>query len=254
MSAVKDHVLTQVIRLQINVLACRERLAADTDPEALHDLRIALRQLRSLLRPLARLNCCEQVLQHAAAFGRLSSPLRDLQVLRSELLAQDQHQAAQARGELLPAGYAELLQSPSLQDLLQALQQWPEGWRQAKANGELRGLDRRIRRRLDKNTQRLRQALQAPQPDRHRVRLLVKRLRYASALYPRQTRLSAPALSLLKQAQSALGDWHDHWQWLLRAEREVDLQPCRQAWQQAMYLEQARADRVLDTLIEKFSS
>lgn len=52
MSAMVDHVVSQILALQVRLLACRERLAADTDSEALHDLRIAVRRLRSLLRPL----------------------------------------------------------------------------------------------------------------------------------------------------------------------------------------------------------
>ena len=52
MSAMLDHVVAQIVALQVRLLACRERLAADTDSEALHDLRTTLRRLRSLLRPL----------------------------------------------------------------------------------------------------------------------------------------------------------------------------------------------------------
>lgn len=47
-----NHVVGQIVALQVRLLACRERLAADTDSEALHDLRTTLRRLRSLLRPL----------------------------------------------------------------------------------------------------------------------------------------------------------------------------------------------------------
>jgi CHAD domain-containing protein len=59
---------------------------------------------------------------------------------------------------------------------------------------------------------------------------------------------------LLKQAQGALGDWHDHWQWLLRADSEADLAPCRLSWQQAMAIEARQADRVLEKLLEKLSN
>lgn len=41
MSAMLDHVVAQTLAVQVRLLACRERLAADTDSEALHDLRIS---------------------------------------------------------------------------------------------------------------------------------------------------------------------------------------------------------------------
>jgi len=56
----------------------------------------------------------------------------------------------------------------------------------------------------------------------------------------------------LKQAQSALGDWHDHWQWLLRAEAEVDLLPCVPAWREAMLSAEQQADLALQGLTAGF--
>lgn len=53
----------------------------------------------------------------------------------------------------------------------------------------------------------------------------------------------------LKSAQGALGDWHDCWQWLARAEQEHDLQPCVPVWRTTMTLAEAKADKVLDKLI-----
>jgi CHAD domain-containing protein len=254
MTAIADQLLSQVVRLQVRLLACRERLAAQTDPEALHDLRIALRQLRSLLRPLADLPCCAALQQRAAALGRLSGPLRDLEVLACELHRQGLPAAAAARAAQLAPGYAQLLASPALAELLQALDSWPAHWHQAAAAGQLRGLPRLIRRRLHKDRQRLLQALRDPAHDRHRLRLLIKRLRYGAEQYPQQAANGAALSARLKQAQGALGDGHDHWQWLLRSEGEADLLPCRPVWQQAMELEAQRADRVLAELLEKLSS
>lgn len=68
--------------------------------------------------------------------------------------------------------------------------------------------------------------------DRHRLRLLIKRVRYAIEAYPELDRLPAAAMARLKAAQSALGDWHDCWQWLARVEHEPDLLPCVAVWQQ----------------------
>src|SRR3990167_9711488 len=77
--------LQQVVRLQVSLYACRERLLAATDPEALHDLRIALRKLRSLLRPLRGVPACDALQKQAAELGRISGPLRDLEVLLAHL-------------------------------------------------------------------------------------------------------------------------------------------------------------------------
>lgn len=84
MSAMLDHVVAQILALQVRLLACRERLAADTDSEALHDLRISLRRLRSLLRPLRGLPGVEQLEGAAGALGTLTTPLRDREVLAAE--------------------------------------------------------------------------------------------------------------------------------------------------------------------------
>lgn len=250
MQALANQLLAQVVRVQIRLFACRERLLATTDDEALHDLRIALRQLRSLLRPLQSLSACDELQQRAAELGRLTGPLRDLEVLQGHLREQGLSVAAQARQPLVQQGYAELLASPQLAQLLVTLDDWPQVWRQAAGNKELRGLRQRISRRLDKDRQRLLQALVDPEHDRHRLRLLVKRLRYAGEAYPQLAGLSRAAQAALKQAQAALGTWHDHWQWLLCAETQSDLQPCVPRWQQGLQAAEQHADSAIQALLQ----
>ena len=60
---------SQVLTQQVRLYACCARLQVQTDDEALHDLRIALRKLRSLLRPLRRQQLCAQLEQAAGAPG-----------------------------------------------------------------------------------------------------------------------------------------------------------------------------------------
>ena len=72
MQGLKDEIQQHVVRTQVRLFACRERLQAETDNEALHDLRIAWRQLRSLLRPLTALTACADLQQRAAELGRLT--------------------------------------------------------------------------------------------------------------------------------------------------------------------------------------
>lgn len=253
MQGLIDEVPRHVLRIQMRVYACRERLRGTTDDEALHDLRIALRQLRSLLRPLSSLAVCDDLQQRAAELGRLTGPLRDLEVLLNYLQQQGLDSAAQSRQPRLQQGYLQLLHSAPLAQLLSALDDWPQQWRQAASSGQLRGLHKLIKQRLRKDRKRLGQALLDPVHDRHRLRLLVKRLRYAAEAYPQLAELSGRTRMQLKQAQSALGDWHDHWQWLLRAEAEVDLQPCVPAWQVAMQGAEQQADLALQALTASFA-
>lgn len=248
MQGLIDEVPRHVLRIQMRLFACRERLRMTTDDEALHDLRIALRQLRSLLRPLSSVAACEDVQQRAAELGRLTSPLRDLEVLQGYLQQQGLDSAAQSRLPLLQQGYVQLLDSAPLAHLLNALDDWPQQWRQAANNGQLRSLHKLIKQRLRKDRKHLAQALLDPAHDRHRLRLLIKRLRYAAEAYPQLAELSGRTRMQLKLAQSALGDWHDHWQWLLRAEAETDLQPCVSAWREAMQNAEQQADLALQAL------
>lgn len=248
-----NEVPQHVLRIQVRVFACRERLLAGTDDEALHDLRIALRQLRSLLRPLAAIPACADLQQRAAELGRLTGPLRDLEVLHGYLREQGLESAAQSRQPLLLQGYSQLLGSAPLAQLLHALDTWPQEWRDAASNGQLNDLQKLIRQRLRKDRKRLAQALLDPAHDRHRLRLLVKRLRYAAEAYPQLAKMSGHTRIQLKQAQSALGDWHDHWQWLLSAEAETDLQPCVPAWREAMQSAEQQADLVLQALTVGFA-
>ena len=253
MQGLIDEVPRHVLRIQMRLFACRERLRVATDDEALHDLRIALRQLRSLLRPLSSVAACEALQQRAAELGRLTGPLRDLEVLVSYLHQQGFDSAIQSRLPLLQQGYLQLLGSAALAHLLNALDDWPQQWRQAASNGQLRGLHKLIRQGLRKDRKRLAQALLDPAHDRHRLRLLVKRLRYVAETYSQLADLSGRMRMQLKQAQSALGDWHDHWQWLQRAEAEVDLQPCVPAWRDAILSAEQQADLALQALIASFA-
>jgi CHAD domain-containing protein len=253
MQGLIDDVQRHVLRIQVRLFACRERLLANTDDEALHDLRIALRQLRSLLRPLTALAACADLQQRAAELGRLSGPLRDLEVLQGYLQQHGLYAAAQERQLLLQEGYAQLLGSVPLAQLLSALDSWPQQWREAASSEQVAAPHKLIRRRLRKDRQRLVQALLDPAHDRHRLRLLVKRLRYAAEAYPQLSAVSGRTCLRLKQAQSALGDWHDHWQWLLRAETEADLQPCVPAWRAAMQRAEQEADLALEQLTMGFA-
>jgi CHAD domain-containing protein len=226
-----DDLIAQLLTLQINLYACTERLQARTDGEALHDLRIAVRKLRSLLRPLRGLLNCSRLEQAAKAVAQLSGPLRDSEVLLQQLHAGAGPAAQRARQQQLQAGYGQLLRSPQLRELFAALDAWVPACRQVQAAGELRGAGKHSRKRLAKTLQALLRALTLVNVDPHRLRILLKRLRYGAQAYPQLIPLKQGQMCALSVAQSALGDWHDLQQWLMCAQQQKDLQPLAMAWQ-----------------------
>ncbi|MDI3392563.1 CHAD domain-containing protein [Pseudomonas sp. V98_8] len=243
-----DRLVARVLGLEIRLLACQARLSAHTDSEALHELRTTVRRLRSLLRPLRGLPGVEQLEAAASEVGDLTTPLRDREVLAAYLLDHDQVQAAQRRMVQMAKAYPAVATSSQFKQLLLILDAFPRFLRAAQRQGLLKGLDKRIEKRLGKQWKKLDTALHDPAHDRHRLRLLIKRVRYAIDAYPELDRLPKAAMPRLKSAQGALGDWHDCVQWLAMAEQEADLQPCVAAWQATMAKAEQRADRVLEKL------
>ncbi|WP_422416882.1 CHAD domain-containing protein [Pseudomonas sp. GZD-222] len=248
MSAMLDHVIAQVLALQVRLLACQARLAADTDSEALHDLRIATRRLRSLLRPLQELPGVEQLEGAAKALGNLTTPLRDREVLAAQLLERDQLAAAQTRLAHRRETFASVAASAELGRLLAIVDAFPIFLRAAEREGLIRRLHKRIDKRLEKQWSKLREALQDPAHDRHRLRLLIKRVRYAAEAYPQLEHAGRRLQRVLKRAQSDLGSWHDLLQWLLQAEQQRDLAPCVEHWQAQLHEAEQRADITLERL------
>ncbi|MDO9322836.1 MAG: CHAD domain-containing protein [Pseudomonas sp.] len=246
-----DSLVAQLLAVQINLYACHARLQAGTDAEALHDLRIAVRKLRSLLRPLRGLVEFVALEQAARALGQLSGPLRDEEVLLAQLQTCVAHRPQQARQRQLAAGYAQLLASPELQALFVALDASAAICRQTQACGALQGAAKHVAKGLAKNRKRLQRALIEPKTDRHRLRLLIKRLRYGAQAYPRCKLLSKPQLTALIAAQSALGDWHDHLQWLKCAQQH-DLQPLVSTWQAGLAQAEQLSEQKLGKLRRLF--
>lgn len=243
-----DAIIAHLLKLEVNLYYARGRLEERSDPEALHDLRITVRRLRSLLSPLRGKGVVAALDQAAAAVGRLTTPTRDLEVLVEELRKRGLSEPANRREATLAARYAEIVQSPILQQLLVCLDAWPADLRAARRDGELRGLGKLLGKRLRKQRVRLQDALADPQHDPHRIRLLVKRNRYAAEAYPQHSPISAQAASVLKTVQAELGAWHDRYQWCLKASQEPDLEPLRQQWQSEAATAMAQAESKLLTL------
>ncbi|MGH8384605.1 MAG: CHAD domain-containing protein [Pseudomonas sp.] len=248
MSALVDRLVAHVLGLEVRLLACQARLSAQTDPEALHDLRTTVRRLRSLLRPLRGLPGVEQMETAASDVGDLTTPWRDREVLAAYLLQHDQPEAAQRRLAQMAQAYPAVAASSQLAQLLVILDAFPRFLRASQRQGLLKGLGKRIEKRLGKQWKKLDEALHDPAHDRHRLRLLIKRVRYGIDAYPELDRLPKKSMPRLRSAQGALGDWHDCLQWLAMAEQEADLQPCVADWHADMAKAEERADRVLDKL------
>ncbi|WP_160108857.1 CHAD domain-containing protein [Pseudomonas izuensis] len=243
-----NRLVAHVLGLEVRLLAIQARLSARTDPEALHDLRTTVRRLRSLLRPLRGLPGVEQLEAAASHVGDLTTPLRDREVLAAYLLQHGQPEAARRRMVQMAQAYPAVATSMELTQLLLILDAFPRFLRAAQRQELLNGLGKLIEKRLAKQWKKLDKALHDPAHDRHRLRLLIKRVRYGIEAYPELDRLPQAAMPRLKAAQGALGDWHDCLQWLAMAEHEADLQPCVATWKTAMAKAEQRADRVLDKL------
>jgi len=248
MSAMVDHLVAEIIGLNIKLLACHARLEASTDSEALHDLRTTVRRLRSVLRPLRGLPGLDQVEAAAKDVGALTTPLRDMQVLAAFLTEQGLPQAAAKRAQYLEKACPNVATSTELNRLLGVLDQLPALLRTQQRNGQLDKLQQRIEKRLDKQWKQLRQAMGDPAHDRHRLRLLIKRVRYAAEAYPELSHQPQNMQRRLKAAQGALGDWHDHLQWLEQARHQQDLAPCVAGWELGIRRAEEKSDEVLDRL------
>ncbi|MBH3413634.1 CHAD domain-containing protein [Pseudomonas putida] len=248
MSAMLDHIVAQLLTLQVRLLACRERLAANTDSEALHDLRTSLRRLRSLLRPLRGLPGVEQLEEAARSLGALTTPLRDREVLAAELIGRGYAEAGQRRVARWDSAFASVAASPQLTRVLAIVDVFPLFLRAAEREGLARSLVKRVDKRLVKQWHKLHEALQDPGHDRHRLRLLIKRVRYGDEAYPQLDHAGKKLQRLLKKAQGDLGDWHDHLQWLLQAKDHPDLAPCKEGWERQLRDAERNADLTLDAL------
>lgn len=248
MPSMIDHVVSRVLALQVGMLACRERLAADTDSEALHDLRTTLRRLRSLLRPLRGLPGVEQLEEAAGALGTLTTPLRDREVLAAQLVGRGHVRAGERRQEGRARTFAGVASSAQLARVLAILDAFPLFLRAADREGLTRGMRRRVDKRLEKQWRKLARALDDPAHDRHRLRLLIKRVRYGDEAYPQLEHAGKKLRRLLKKAQGDLGDWHDRVQWLLQVREHSDLAGCKVAWEHELHAAEGRSDLTLEAL------
>jgi CHAD domain-containing protein len=137
----------------------------------------------------------------------------------------------QLRKARLASNYSKILKSPHLNNLFTQLDEWPSTFRSVEVKGGLKHVQLQIEKALKKQIDRLHAAVDDAGFDRHELRILVKRTRYLTEAFPTLSPLSRKAASSLKALQSALGSWHDHYQWCQKALIEPDLRPLERAWQ-----------------------
>lgn len=248
MACTLNNVIARLLALEVRLLACRERLLAQTDPEALHDLRTAVRRLRSLLRPLRTWPGVAPLEAAAKAVGGLTTPWRDREVLAAYLSRRGHSAAAARRVQQMHGVYTQAAQAPQLDEVLRLLAALPAFLRAAQRHKVLEKPRRQLTRQIEKQWNKLTKALADPAHDRHRLRLLIKRVRYGAEAYPELDKSPEQVTRALKKAQDALGDWHDHFQWLHQAQQEVDLASCVAQWNAGLHRTEAKSDVALERL------
>ncbi len=169
-------------------------------------------------------------------------------MLAAHLISQGHEQAGARRLEGRAGIFASVAVSRQLSRVLEIIDTFPLFLRACAREGLTSGLGKRIDKRLAKQWRMLQKALADPSHDRHRLRLLIKRVRYGDEAYPQLEHAGKKLQRLLKRAQGDLGDWHDRVQWLLLARDHADLAPFREAWERELDEAEQKADVTLEAL------
>ncbi len=226
-----------VLRACLQHWCANEAAALDgLDPEGVHQMRVALRRVRSALSVFGRLIAPERRAWLSGEAKRIISglgPARDWDVFLTELLApviaarpddpclgQLRAAAEQARAKGYEMARAEI-GSPAYTRFLLQLGRWIEahGWREDAPDRGAEWFDRPIvefadrllAKRHRKALKRGRKFADLSPTERHRVRIALKKLRYATEFFDglyRKKRVE-PYLAALKQLQDALGHLND---------------------------------------------
>lgn len=235
--------IAEVRRTQVRVVAAAGA-RADADPEAIHDFRVALRRLRTVLRPARRVFGKRRLREIGAElrrFTQATGALRDEEVLRETLGALDLPPRARAQLDTWLAARAkqERARRRAVVAMLLApdLPATPQTPARPSLATALAHLERRLggRRRSDTLAGELSRSTCARAFDEvlalasgdardvvamHELRIRWKRLRYSAELFaPALGDRAAPLVKSSTRMQKRLGDLHDHDEALLRVAR-----------------------------------
>ncbi|NLA52368.1 MAG: CHAD domain-containing protein [Alcaligenaceae bacterium] len=240
--------VAEIQRLTVALQEAFERLKNNADDEALHEYRVIVRRIRSIIAPLRKLPENQALRGAAKAVGQLTTPARDLEVLIGELADRGYPELAKSRSGLLQDDLRVIAEAAEVQNLFAELERWPVEFAQSVLGGDSRRLKKIINKAFKKHINRLQAGVNAPDFDRHQLRILVKRMRYINDAFPTLSPLSEDAINALKKAQSALGDWHDHYQWGLAGLQAPDLAPLLEVWAESEKKQLAKAEKALKKL------
>lgn len=197
-----------------------KRLEQHTDDEALHDYRVIVRRIRSIIGPLRNVPENQVLREAAAVVARLTTPTRDLEVLIAELEKRGYPEQAEERQVLLQDQYQMIVDVPEVQRLFNELEKWPAEFAKSELGDDSAKLKQIVGKALKKHLKKLHAGVIDADVDRHQLRILAKRARYITDAFPSLSPLSVEAVKELKKVQSDLGGWHDNHQWGLRAQQE----------------------------------
>ena len=245
-----DEATKLVLRFLLQVMRVNEeQLETDLDTEFLHDYRVALRRTRSALRQMKRVfpkEIARRFRKDLSSVGKISNPLRDLDVY---LLNEDAYREmlpASLRGDIDPLfDHLRRIRSRAFRQVLRRgrskphrrlFQEWEEFLRSPGTDAPtapdaalpIRDVARgRIRKKYERILRKGNQVLEDPKDERlHLLRIECKELRYLleffSRLFPR--RKIRALIDPLKKLQDLLGSHNDlrvQEQYLLDVAREL---------------------------------
>ncbi len=230
--------LTGEAVLRLSGRACLDHLlrnepaARAGDPEGIHQMRVAVRRLRGILSAFAPVlpdAQCRRVSQELRWFGDVLSEARNLDVFTAELIAPARDalpfaseserlaKAAQRRRKAAQAAVVKAIASTRYTEALLALLRWFDGgdWHLAAAPELHEPIETlapilldRCRAKAEKRAKHF--ARQSPEK-RHRLRIALKKLRYAVELFaPLYARpATRQFIQVLKKLQDELGAAND---------------------------------------------
>ena len=227
----------------------------DEDPEGVHQARVGLRHLRSDMRTFGELLDRDALEPLREELGRLSHELgavRDLDVLLASLCTDRQlldpgdrpgaDELLRGLADERAQAYARLreaMRSPRYATLLERIAQFatepPFGSSDAQrdAAGVVPALVRHPLRRLRREADQLGAA--PDDAELHRVRILVKRLRYATDVAaPLVGKPARRAVRALRELQDVLGDHNDACIAVIRLRELSDDAPAARVWSAAL--------------------
>ena len=237
-------------RLQTQLLASHEQLTLQQNNEALHHLRISLRQLRSLLRPLRSYFDEAMVLDGLVKKAmEATNRIRDHEVLICELRKHQMLELAQSYQQDLQPAYLLVAQQPELETINQLLLRLPQYLQNSISARSAQQIEEHICQQWQQQSQKLFKLIQQKQQDKHRLRILIKQLRYNSETYQSILPKRASAQTQqLKNLQELLGTWHDYVVYVAYAQQQAELHVLIPIWQQQLHHWEHESDQALKQL------